>query len=37
MRYSSVRLRLLRWATSPATASDCVGAWRYGRFVTIAL
>jgi hypothetical protein len=37
MSYRSVRLRLLRWATSPATASDCVGAWRYGRFVTIAL
>jgi hypothetical protein len=37
MGYRSVRLRLLGWATSPATASDCVGAWRYGRFVTIAL
>ncbi len=37
MRYRSVRLRLLRWATTPAMASDCVGAWRYGRFVTIAL
>ena len=37
MRYRSVRLRLLRLTTTPATASDCVGAWRYGRFVTIAL
>lgn len=37
MRYRSVRLRLLRWATTPASAADCVGAWRYGRFVTIAL